>query len=501
MGFVSKIVRTLAVRVHKQIEFMATHPYKFQDAIFNELINKGKHTSFGKEHNYHSIKSYEHYKKEVQLQSYEQDIRPYMDRVFAGEKNVLWPGRPKYVASTAGTAGGVKYIPLSKESIGHHFQTARNAVVNYALKYGMLSMFEGKLVHIAGGNQVEKIGGIPVGRLSGIISEQVPRWLKYNRLPSSETNNIVDWDEKIEKIIEESITENITMVSGLPPRVQMYLERLLERSGKESISELFPNLKLGVFGGVSFKPYKSRFQELLGADLDIIDTYPSTEGFIGFQDVQGDPSLLLNVNGGIFFEFVPRDQINSPSPDRISLRDVELHKDYVIIINNNAGLWASKLGDIVSFVSKDPHRIIIKGRTEHFISAFGEHVITQEVETALQAAMLETGIKVIDYTVAPEVNPVVGLPHHEWFMEFDRSYTLTELATFRRVLDKGMQASNFHYRELVQGKVIQPLEITELSVGTIASLRKSIKENLLPRVSNDRYIADRLTRRSIAPAC
>lgn len=484
------------MRVHKQIEFMAAHPHKFQDAVFNDLINRGKNTVFGKERGFKDIARHDQYIRQVPIQSYE-DIRPYMDRVIAGEKNVLWPGRPKYIVGTSGTTGGVKYIPLSKESLPYHFQTARNAVFNYTLKYGLMNMFEGKLLFLSGTPELTKMGDIPTGRLSGIVNHQIPSWLRFNQIPSGKTNRIEDWEEKIDQIVEESLRENMTMISGIPPWVLMYYEKLLEKSGKSTINEIFPNYTLSVYGGVNYQPYKSRFAQLIGKDVDYIDTYPSSEGFVAFQDVRGDAGLLLNVNGGVFFEFVPAEQVHDKNPDRLMLKDIELHKDYAIIMNNNAGLWASRLGDIVSFVSNDPYRLIIKGRVEHFISAFGEHIIANEVESAMSTAISGTGIKISEFTVAPQVDPSDGgLPYHEWLVELDDEYGITDLASFRRILDQCMQNNNFHYKDLISGKVIRPLQLTEIPKGSIRSYMKANGklggQNKVARLSNDRKIADAL---------
>ena len=497
MGVVTSIVRTLAVRVHKQITFMSEHPHHFQDAIFDTLIKKGKNTVFGKERGFASIKTHADYTATVPIQDYEM-IRPYMDRVIAGEKHVLWPGLPKYIVATSGTTGGVKNIPISKDSLPYHYNTARNAVFNYCLKYGLLRIFDGKLLFLSGSPELTKMGSIPTGRLSGIVNHQVPRWLKFNQVPSYATNTITDWEEKVNMIVEESMSENMTMISGIPPWVLMYYEKLLERTGKKTIRELFPKFELAVYGGVNYKPYQQRFANLIGTDVDYLDTYPSSEGFVAFQDIKGDAGLLLNVNGGVYFEFVPADQVHDTTPDRLSLRDVEIDKDYAIIMNNNAGLWASRLGDIVSFVSTDPYRLIIKGRVEHFISAFGEHIIAGEVESAMDTAISGTGIQVSEFTVAPQVNPPDhGLPYHEWFVELEEDYSMVDLAAFRRILDQCMQQINFHYKDLITGKVIRQLELTVLPKGTIRHYLKTKGtlggQNKVPHLSNNRVIADQLS--------
>lgn len=498
MGIITNVVRTIAVRVHKQIEFMAAHPHKFQQSILQNNVKKGKVTLYGKEHNFGDINSYEDYKKHVPLNSYE-DLRPYMNQVLAGEKNVLWPGKPKYVVGTSGTTGGIKYIPLSKDSLPYHYNSARNAVFNYTLKYGMLKIFNGKLLFLSGSPKLSKTGKITSGRLSGIVNHQIPRWLKFNQVPSWETNIIEDWEEKVYRIAQESIKENMTMISGIPPWVMMYYESVLEQSGASTISEIFPNFELFVYGGVNFQPYSKKLQEMVGKQVDGIETYPSSEGFVAFQDIKGDAGMLLNVNGGIFFEFVPAEKIHDENPERMMLKDVELGKEYAIIMNNNAGLWASILGDVVEFTSLNPYRLIVKGRIEHFISAFGEHIIAKEVESAMSTALSGTGVQVSEFTVAPQVNPSEGgLPYHEWIVETENS--ALELSSFGRILDQCMQANNFHYKDLITGKVITRLKLTPVPKGTFNRYMKSQGklggQNKIPHLSNNRKIADELIKLS-----
>ena len=496
MGIITNVVRRIAVRVHRQIEFMSRHPHKFQQNIFQQNVKRGIGTVYGKEHNFADIKSYEDYKKNVPLNTYE-DLRPYMNRVLEGEKNVLWPGKPKYVVGTSGTTGGIKYIPLSKDSLPYHYGSARNAVFNYALKYGLLKIFNGKLLFLSGSPQLSKTGKITSGRLSGIVNHQIPRWLKFNQVPSWETNILEDWEEKIYRIALESMKENMTMISGIPPWVMMYYETLLEQSGAGNIKELFPNYDLFVYGGVNFEPYRKRLEELVGTNIDSIETYPSSEGFVAFQDIKGDAGMLLNVNGGIFFEFVPSEKIHESNPERLQLHDVQLGKEYAIVMNNNAGLWASILGDVIEFTSLNPYRVIVKGRIEHFLSAFGEHIIAGEVESAMSVSLSGTGIQISEFTVAPQINPAEGgLPYHEWIIETDNS--ASELTSFGRILDQCMQSNNFHYKDLIEGRVITRLKLTPVPRGTFNRYMKDQGklggQNKIPHLSNDRKIADELIR-------
>ena len=501
MGIITNVVRTIAVRVHKQIEFMAAHPHKFQESILHQNIAKATSTMYGFEHNFRDIHRYEDFKKHVPLNNYE-SLRPYMNRVLEGEKNVLWPGKPKYVVGTSGTTGGIKYVPLSKDSLPYHYNTARNAVFNYTLKYGLMRIFNNKLLFLSGSPQLGVTGKIPSGRLSGIVNHQVPRWLKFNQIPSWETNIIEDWEEKIYHIAQESINEKMSMISGIPPWVLMYYESLLEQTGAGSISEIFPDYELFVYGGVNFEPYRKKFESLVGKQLDSIETYPSSEGFVAFQDIKGDAGMLLNVNGGVFFEFVLAGKIHDENPERMELKDVEIGIEYAIILTNNAGLWASILGDVIEFTSINPYRLIIKGRIEHFLSAFGEHIIAREIESAMSTCLSGTGIQITEFTVAPQINPPEGgLPYHEWIVETENG--ALELSSFGRILDQCMQTINFQYKDLRDGKVIARLRISPVPRGTFTQYLKSKGklggQNKVPHLANDRIIVDDLLSISKGP--
>lgn len=498
MGIVTNVVRTLAVRVHDQITFMAEHPHKFQKSILQQNLDKAKTTIYGQEHEFRDIRTHADYVKNVPLNNYE-SLRPYINRVIEGEKNVLWPGKPKYIVETSGTSGGVKYVPISKDSLPYHYNTARNAVFNYTLKYGLMRIFNNKLLFLSGSPKIGKTGAIPSGRLSGIANQQVPRWLKFNQVPSWETNNIEDWEEKIYRIAQESISEQMSMISGIPPWVLMYYESVLHQTGASTISEVFPDYELFVYGGVDFSPYRKRFETLVGRDIDSIETYPSSEGFVAFQDIKGDAGMLLNVNGGIFFEFIKANEIHNLAPDRLQLQDVELGQEYAIVMTNNAGLWAYLLGDVIEFTSLEPYRLIIKGRVEHFLSAFGEHIIASEIEDAITTTISGTGVAISAFTVAPQIDPPEGgLPYHEWVVETDNG--ALELSSFGRILDQCLQTKNFHYKDLRQGKAITRLKISPVPKGTFAQYIKAQQANSdlsmidtrVPHLSNTRTIAEEI---------
>ena len=470
------------------------NPLIFQEKIFKELVRSAQNTAFGRDHSFDKIQSYNDYKKHVPVRDYEA-LKPYIERVIGGEQNVLWKGKPLYFTKTSGTTSGTKYIPISKSSMPFHLKGAREALLSYINETKDASFLKGKTIFIQGSPHLDYVNGIPTGRLSGIVAHHLPWYLKLNNLPSFKTNCIEDWEKKIDAIVDETINKPMSLISGIPPWVQMYFEKINKRTGK-TISEVFPNYSLFVFGGVNFKPYKNRFLELTGKALPSVETYPSSEGFIAYQDSQKEEGLLLCVNHGIFFEFIEADRFFDENRKRISLKDVELGKNYVVILNTNAGLWGYNIGDTVRFVSTKPYRVVVSGRIKHFTSAFGEHVIGEEVEKAVQQT-LESYPEVIikEFHVAPQVNPTEGLPYHEWFIEFMSEPN--SLEAFSKSLDDFMCSQNSYYDDLIKGNVLRPLVINKVSSGGFYNYMKSVGklggQNKPPRLSNNRKLADGLT--------
>lgn len=494
MRLKSLLLRPFARHIARSIERWSADAVGAQDRVFQNLIKKGSRTAFGREHGFDKIKSYDAFRAQVPLRDYEA-LRPWIERIKKGEKDVLWPGAPKYFAKTSGTTSGVKYIPLTKDSMPNHFGTARNALFNYYARTGKGGFLDGKMIFLSGSPELEEVGGIPTGRLSGIVNHEVPGWLRTNQLPSYGTNCIEEWEDKLEAIVNETLGQDMRLISGIPPWVQMYYERLIERSGKRTVKEIFPNFSVFVYGGVNFEPYRASLEALVGQRIDSVETYPASEGFIAFQDSQTEPGLLLNVDSGIFFEFVPSEEAFNENPTRLSLRDVELGVNYALIINNNAGLWGYEIGDMVQFVSKNPYRIIVSGRVKHFISAFGEHVIGKEVDEAMLATANAQGVNIVEYTVAPQVAPPEGgLPYHEWFVEFERQPE--DLERFAQLLDEQMTGQNIYYEDLIKGKILRPLKIMPLQRDAFRNYMKTQGklggQNKVPRLSNDRKIAEAL---------
>lgn len=494
MGIRSILAKPLAAYVAAQTRKWSLHPGPVQQKTLTELVRFADATVFGRDHHFSSIKSYEDFKRQVPVRDYE-ELKPYIERILKGEADVLWKGKPAYLAKTSGTTSGIKYIPISKESKFSHFTSARNATLNYVHETGNASFLDGNLIFLSGSPELEEVAGIKTGRLSGISNHLVPAYFRSNQKPSYATNCIEDWEEKLERIIDETIHTNMTLISGIPPWVQMYFDRIQARSGKK-IKDVFPNFSVFVYGGVNFEPYRAKLEEAMGKKVDSIETYPASEGFIAYQDVQHDPGLLLLLKNGMFYEFIPVEEYFNDQPRRLSIEEIELGKNYALIINSNAGLWGYSIGDTVKFVSKNPHRILVTGRIKHFISAFGEHVIGEEVEKAMQRTMEKfPEVELTEFTVAPQVAPAEGMPHHEWFIEF--SHVPSDLTSFARSLDNHLRELNVYYDDLITGAILTPLKITSLKPNSFIEYMKAKGklggQNKVPRLSNDRKIAVELT--------
>ncbi len=463
-----------------------------QQHIFQQLIKTGMKTGFGRDHAFDTIRSHEDFVQKVPVRDYEA-FKPYIEKIKEGKHNVLWKGVPIYFAKTSGTTSGVKYIPITKESIPNHINTARNALLCYMAETGNNGFADGKLIFLSGSPELERIGGIPTGRLSGIVNHHVPKYLRSNQLPSYETNCIEDWEQKLDRIVEETINENMTLISGIPPWMQMYFDRLTEKSGKK-VGELFPNFSVMVQGGVNYEPYKAKLTESIGRNIDTIELFPASEGFFAFQDSLNEPGMLLNTNSGIFFEFIPVNEISHPAPTRLTLKDVKVGENYALIITSNAGLWAYNIGDTVKFVSTAPYRLVVSGRTKHFISAFGEHVIVEEVEAAILTAAAAENIHLTEFTVAPHISTDKGKSYHEWFIEFEK--IPDDQDAFARKMDENLRSKNVYYDDLISGNILQPLKITLVQKNGFVDYMKSIGklggQNKVARLSNDRQIADGL---------
>jgi len=494
MNIKSLLARPFAGFIYNKIKKEAKTAVEDQEAILHSLIKDARNTEFGKEHDFNKITTYEEFKQAVPIRDYE-GFKNYIALIKEGRQNVLWKGKPIYFAKTSGTTSGVKYIPITKDSISNHINGARNAILCYIAETGNTAFTSGRMIFLSGSPELERVGGIPTGRLSGIVNHHIPAYLKANQLPSFETNCIEDWETKLSKIIDETIEKNMTLIGGIPPWMQMYFDKVAETKQKP-VSEIFPNLSLLVQGGVNFEPYKSKLFDTLGKKIDYIELFPASEGFFAFQDSQKEKGLLLNSNSGIFFEFVPAGEIFNAVPTRLSLKDVKVGENYALIINSNAGLWGYNIGDTVKFVSTNPYRLLVTGRTKHFISAFGEHVISEEVEHALLKAATELNINIIEFTVAPYIsNNSDTMSYHEWFVEFEKAPENME--DFINNVDDNLRKKNVYYDDLVGGNILDKLHLKVIRKNGFIDYMKSMGklggQNKVPRLSNDRSIADALT--------
>jgi hypothetical protein len=495
MNLKSLLAKPFAHYIANKVKRESKQAVGDQTSIFKSLLSVLKNTQFGKDHGLEAVVDYDGFKKAVPIRDYEQFV-PYINMVKEGKHNILWKGLPIYFAKTSGTTSGVKYIPITKDSIDNHINTARNALLCYMAETGNTAFASGKLIFLSGSPELERVGGIATGRLSGIVNHHVPAYLRSNQLPSYETNCIEDWEQKLDAIVSETVHQDMTLISGIPPWVQMYFDKLESTTGKK-VGELFPNFNVMVQGGVNFEPYKAKLFESIGRKIDTVELFPASEGFFAFQDVQNESGLLLNTNSGIFFEFIPANEIFSENPTRLCLQEVELGVNYALIINSNAGLWGYNIGDTVKFVSIDPYKIVVTGRIKHFISAFGEHVIGEEVEAALLQVAAQTNASITEFTVAPFVAGLdaAGKSYHEWFIAFEKAPS--NLEDFAAQLDAAMRQQNVYYDDLIKGAILEPLKIRPLQNDAFVQYMRSIGklggQNKVPRLSNDRVLADALS--------
>jgi hypothetical protein len=493
MKFKQYLAKPFANFIYKQIKRNMENAVADQQHIFEQLVKIGAITEFGKDHNFAAIKTYEDFVQQVPIRDYEA-FKPYIEKVKQGKQNILWKGLPIYFAKTSGTTSGTKYIPITKDSIPNHINTARNALLCYMVQSGNTAFADGKLIFLSGSPELERVGGVPTGRLSGIVNHHVPKYLRSNQLPSYETNCIEDWETKLDKIIDETITQDMRLISGIPPWVQMYFDKLEAKTGKK-IGEIFPNFNVLVQGGVNFEPYKNKLLQSIGRHVDIVELFPASEGFFAFQDTLTEKGMLLNTNSGIFYEFIPAETLGTEKQVRLSLKDVEVGVNYALIINSNAGLWGYNIGDTIKFVSKSPYRIVVSGRTKHFISAFGEHVIVEEVEHSILKAIADSeGVVMKEFTVAPLVSTDAGKSQHQWFIEFENEPK--DMADFAKKIDDNLRQKNSYYDDLIGGNILQPLSIIAVPKLGFNNYMKNIGklggQNKVPKVSNDRTIAEGL---------
>ena len=471
---------------------------KIQLNLLNKLISKSKHTKFGVDHNFVNIKSYSDYVNKVPIRDYEK-IKKYVELIKDGKENILWPGKPKYFAKTSGTTSGTKYIPITKESLKNQIKSASYLLLNYLNEKKSFRSIRGKAMFISGSPNLNEINQIKIGRLSGIVNYHEPFYLKNILLPSKKTNKIEDWEKKIEKIVDETKNKDLRILGGIPPWIQMYFDVLIQKTGKK-VKDIFPNLELICHGGVNFEPYKKNLFDSIGKEINTLETFPASEGFFAYQNSLKDNSLILQINSGIFYEFIDIKNINNKNPKRITVGEVETNKNYALILSSDAGLWSYMIGDTIKFTSLNPLKIKVTGRTKQFISSFGEHVIVEEVEKSIKRACEKYNeVQITEFTVGPRILKDKGKSHHEWLIEF--KIEPKDLISFEKEVDKNLQELNSYYKDLVQDGILSTLKIKILKRKSFINFMK-LKgklggQNKVPRLSNDNNLIDEIIKNSI----
>ena len=494
MNLKSKVISPLA-KLMSKLNFVAQkNAVNFQKKILKSLITKAKATHFGKDHSFGGITDYKSFTTQVPVRDYEK-LKVYIDRIVAGEVDVCWKGRPNYFAKTSGTTSGAKFIPITRDSINHHIIAARNALFDYVAETGKSDFFDRKMIFLQGSPVLTDTNGINTGRLSGLVYNHVPKWLVANRKPTYETNCITDWEEKVDAIVEETYQEDMSLISGIPPWCIMYFEKLIEKTGKKTIQEIFPNFKLFIYGGLNYEPYREKIENLIGFNIDTIETCPASEGFFAYQNKQNDKGLLLNINAGIFYEFIKVEDFHTETPKRIFLEEVVLGVNYVLIVSTNAGLWAYNTGDTIKFTSLNPYKIIVSGRIKHFISAFGEHVIAEEVEFVISKMAKTFNLIIEEFSVAPFVaKNKEDSSYHEWFIEFSNDHI--DSVKIANNIDKSLQAKNIYYKDLREGNLLSLPKVSLIKKGGFKEYQLSKGklggQNKVVHLSNDRILANDL---------
>jgi hypothetical protein len=431
-------------RMH-QIDLFIKYPHDVQDELFGNIIKQAQDTEWGKKFGYESIRDQEEYKNRVPIQDYD-SLKPYIERMLQGEQNILWGSEIKWFAKSSGTTNDrSKFIPVSQESLEEcHYKGGKDLLAIYCNNRPNAQIFSGKVLTLGGSHQVTQSGEISFGDLSAVLLKNLPIWAEYLRTPELAITLIENYEEKIEKIAQATIGVNVTNMAGVPTWTVVLAKRLMELTGKSNLLEIWPNLELYVHGAVNFTPYREQFKKLIpSSSMYYLETYNASEGFFGIQDQSNSEEMLLMLDYGIYYEFLPMENFGEESPKTYGLHEVELHKNYALIISTNGGLWRYAIGDTIKFTSLSPYRIQITGRTKHFINAFGEEVIIDNAEKALAKACAETHAAIRDYTACPIYFQGNDAGGHEWIIEFEQAPS--NIDQFTDTLDNTLREVNSDY--------------------------------------------------------
>jgi hypothetical protein len=475
-----------------QIELMRNYPYNVQEDTFFKLIRKAENTFWGKQYGFNEMQHIRDFQRSVPIQDYE-SVKNYIGRLRDGEPDLLWPGDTKWFAKSSGTTSDKsKFIPVTKEALeDNHFRGGKDMLALYMAKYPESQVFKGKTLAMGGSHSVNNFSNESFyGDLSAVIIQNLPFWAEFMRIPNREIALMEEWEEKIEKMAENTVQENVTCLMGVPSWTLVLLRKVLEKTGKSSISEVWPNLELFIHGGVSFIPYKEQFRKFLPSpEMKFMETYNASEGFFAIQDDLSDPGMLLMLDLGIFYEFIPVENISDQNPPVYHIGEVELNRNYAMVITTNGGLWRYSIGDTVKFVSLNPHKIVITGRTKHFINAFGEELMIDNAEQAIKKACEKTNALVKEYTAAPVFMENNTAGAHQWLFEFEKEPACMDM--FMEVLDNALKNLNSDYEaKRYKNMTLRP------PIGTIVpdnTFYKWLKtkgklggQNKVPRLMNSR---------------
>jgi len=488
----------LKKRIH-QMELFLKYPDEVQNELLLKLIEKAKNTEIGKKYDFENIRSYQDFTQKVPVTTYEEN-EPYIERSRRGENNILWPTPIKWFAQSSGTTNArSKYIPVSPESLEKcHYAASKDLLCMYLNNNEGSQLFSGKGLRLGGSKELYESNGTVYGDLSAILIDNMPFWAEFSSTPNSDVSLLSDWEVKMQTIVDETIQENVTSLAGVPSWMLVLLNNVLETTNKKSILEVWPNLEVYFHGGVSFDPYMDQYQKILSShQVSYYEIYNASEGFFAIQDQNNSKDLLLMLDYGIFYEFIPMETYGSPEEKIIPLTEVEAGRNYAVVITTNAGLWRYKIGDTVRFVSTSPYRIRVSGRTKHHINVFGEELIIENAEEALQIASRETSCEIKDYTAAPVFMQGKEKGAHEWMIEFKKQPE--DFNAFAKALDSKLQEVNSDYAaKRFNNITLNPPTIhtarENLFYDWLKSKNKLGGQHKVPRLSNSRAFLDELNK-------
>ena len=495
-SILNKIFNLFILRRMEGINQFIEHPIETQQRVLFSLLSQAKNTEYGKLHHFEEIKSYEDFNKQVPIVSYE-DFEPFIEKARQGNPDVFWPGKIKHFAKSSGTTNAKsKFIPISDESLQNcHYKAGKDLLAIYINNHRDSNLFKFKNLRLGGSAELYESFGTKFGDLSAILIENLPFWVERTTTPSREVSLMSEWETKLKAIVSEVKNKDVGSLTGVPSWMMVLLQRVLKDTGKKSISEVWPNLEVFFHGGISFVPYREQYKQLIGKDIRYYEIYNASEGFFGIQDRFGSDEMLLMLDYGIFYEFIPMDTFGTENAKAVSLENVELGKNYAVVISTNGGLWRYLIGDTIRFTDLKPFRFKISGRTKHYINAFGEELMIDNVEAALSKACQETNAKITDYTGAPVYMKDGESGSHEWMIEF--STEPNDFGRFSEIFDETLKSLNSDYEaKRYNNMTLKPPIIhkarTNLFYDWMASRGKLGGQNKVPRLSNDRQYIEPL---------